>query len=62
MLKKKSDQIEELKKDQWDIHEIKKDTAMSINENNETFKNNVMNICSNYNVVRDVAVIVKIKS
>ena len=62
MLKKKSDQIEELKKDQWNVHEISKDATMSINENNETFKNNVMNIRFDHNVARDVAVTVKIKN
>ena len=35
---------------------------MLINEDNETFENNVMNIRSDYNVVRNVAVIVKIKN
>ena len=35
---------------------------MSINENNETFKNNVMNIRFDHSVVRNVAVIVKIKN
>ena len=35
---------------------------MSINENNEILKNNVMNIRSDHNVARDVAVIVKIKN
>ena len=35
---------------------------MSINKNNETFKNNVMNIRFNYNVVKDIAVTVKIKN
>ena len=35
---------------------------MLINENNETLKNNVMNIRSDHSVVRDVAVIVKIKN
>ena len=34
---------------------------MSINKNNETFKNNVMNIRFNHNAVSNVAVIVKIK-
>ena len=62
MLKKESDQIKELKKDQWNVYEISKNAVMSINEDNETFKNNVMNIRSDYNVVRDVAVIVKIKN
>ena len=62
MLKKKFDQIKELKEDQWNVHEISKDTAISINENNETFENNVMNICSDHNVVRNVVVTVKIKN
>ena len=62
MFKKKSDQIKELKKDQWSVHEILKDAVMSINEDNETFENNVMNIRSDHNVVRNVAVIVKIKN
>ena len=35
---------------------------MSINENNETLENNIMNIRFDYNVVRDVAVIVKTKN
>ena len=35
---------------------------MSINENNEIFENNVMNIRFDYSVVRDVAVTVKIKN
>ena len=35
---------------------------MSINENNETFENNIMNIRFDYNVARDAAVIVKIKN
>ena len=35
---------------------------MSINENNKTFENNIMNIRFNYNVVKDVAVTVKIKN
>ena len=35
---------------------------MSINEDNETFENNVMNIRFNYNVVRNVAVTVKTKN
>ena len=35
---------------------------MSINKNNEILKNNVMNIRFNHNVVRNVAVIVKIKN
>ena len=35
---------------------------MSINENNETFENNVMNICFDHNVAKDAAVIVKTKN
>ena len=35
---------------------------MSINENNEIFKDNVINIRSDYNVARDVAITVKIKN
>ena len=35
---------------------------MSINENNEIFENNVMNIRFDYNVVRNVAVTVKIEN
>ena len=35
---------------------------MSINENNETFENNFMNIRSDYNVVRDIAVTIKIEN
>ena len=62
MLKKKFNQIKELRKNQWDVYKISKDAVMSINENNETFENNVMNICFNYSVVRNVAVIVKIKN
>ena len=62
MLKKKSDQIKELRENQWNVHEISKDAVMSINKNNETFENNVMNIRSDYNVVRDVIVIIKIKN
>ena len=62
MLKKKSDQIEELREDQWNVHKISKNAVMSISNNNKTFKNNVMNIRSDYNVVRDVVVIVKIKN
>ena len=62
MLKKEFDQIEELKENQWDVYEILKDAVMSINEDNETLKNNIMNIRFNYNVVRNVAVIVKIKN
>ena len=62
MREKKSDQIEKLRKDQWNVHEISKDAVMSINENNEIFKNNVMNIRSDHNVIKNVAVIVKIKN
>ena len=62
MLRKKFDQIEELKENQWDVREISKDAAMSINENNEILKNNVMNIRFDYSVARNVAVIVKIKN
>ena len=35
---------------------------MLINKNNEIFENNVMNIRFDYNIIRDVAVIVKIKN
>ena len=35
---------------------------MLINENNKIFENNIMNIRSDYNVVRNVAVINKIKN
>ena len=35
---------------------------MSINENNETFENNVMNIRFDHNVAKDVAVTIKIKN
>ena len=35
---------------------------MSINENNETFENNIINIRFDHNVVRNVIVIVKIKN
>ena len=35
---------------------------MSINEDNKTFKNNVMNIRFDYNVVKNIAVTVKIKN
>ena len=35
---------------------------MSINENNEIFENNVINIRFDHNVAKDVAVIVKIKN
>ena len=35
---------------------------MSINEDNEILKNNVINIRFNYNVDKDVIVIVKIKN
>ena len=62
MLRKKSDQIEKLKKDQWNAHEILKNVAMSINEDNEILENNVMNIRFDHNVVRDVAVTVKTKN
>ena len=62
MLKKKFDQIKELKENQWNVYEISKDVIMSINENNKTFKNNVMNICFNHNVVKNIVVIIKIKN
>ena len=35
---------------------------MSINENNENLENNVMNIRFDHNVVRNVAVIIKIEN
>ena len=62
MLKRESDQIKKLKKNQWNVHKISKDAVMSINKDNETFENNVMNIRFDHNVVRNVAVIVKIKN
>ena len=39
-----------------------KDAAKSINEENEIFENNAMNINFNYNVVENAVVIVKIKN
>ena len=39
-----------------------KDAAESINDENEIFKNNIMNINLKYNVVKDAVVVVKIEN
>ena len=52
-------QIEKLKKDRWIAHDGSKNAAESIDDENEVFKNNIMNISLDYNVAEDAAVVVK---
>ena len=57
--KKNSNQIEKLKKNQWIAHDGSKNVVESIDDENEAFENNIMNISFNYNVAEDAAVVVK---
>ena len=49
-------QIEKLRKNWWIAHDGSKDVVESINDKNEAFKNNIMNISFNYNVAEDAVV------
>ena len=44
------------------MHDDLKNVAESINNKNEIFKNNIMNINLNYNVVENAVVVVKIEN
>ena len=59
MRKKDSDQIEKLKKDRRNAQNSSKDAAESIDDENETFKDNIMIISFDYNVAENAAVVVK---
>ena len=59
MRKENFNQIEKLKKDRWIAHDDSKNVVESIDDENETFENNIININFNYNVVENAAVVVK---
>ena len=44
------------------MHDDSRNVVKSINDKNEIFKNNIMNINFNYNVVENAVVVVKIKN
>ena len=51
-----------MRKNWWITHDDSKDVAESIDDENEAFENNIMNINLDYNVVEDVIVVVKIEN
>ena len=59
MKEENSDQIEKLKKNRRNAQNSSKNAVESINDENKTFKNNVMIINLNYNVAEDVVIVVK---
>ena len=59
MKKKNFDQIKKLKKDRRNAQNSSKDVVKSIDDENEVFKNNVMIISFNYNVVKNAVVVVR---
>ena len=48
-----------MRKNRWIAYDDSKNVVKSINNENEAFENNIMNINFNYNVVEDAVVIVK---
>ena len=59
MKKKDFDQIKKLKKDRRDAQDSSRNAVELINDENEVFKNNIINISFDYNVVEDAVVVVK---
>ena len=62
MRKKNFNQIEKLRKDWWIAYDDSKNIVESIDDENEVFENNIMNINLDYNVAEDAVVIVKIRN
>ena len=60
--KENLNQIEKLKKDWWIVHDGSKDVVKSINDENEVFENNIININLDYNIAEDAAVVDKIEN
>ena len=60
--KENFNQIEKLKKDWWIAHDHSRNIIKSINNKNEIFEKNIININFNYNIAEDVVVVVKIKN
>ena len=62
MKKENFNQIEKLRKD-WEItHDDSKNVIESIDDENEIFENNIININFDYNVAENVVVVVKTKN
>ena len=59
MKKENFNQIEKLKENRQIAHDDSKNAAESIDDENEIFENNIMNINLDYNVVENAVVIVK---
>ena len=57
-----SNQIKKLRKDWWIVHDNSKNFVKSIDDENKVFKNNIININLDYNVVENAVVIVKIEN
>ena len=60
--KENFNQIEKLRKDRWVAHDDLKNIAELIDDENEIFENNIMNINLDYNIAEDAVVIVKIEN
>ena len=56
MRKKNFNQIEKLKKNRWITHDSSKNVVESTDDENEVFKDNIININLDYNVAKDVIV------
>ena len=59
MKKENFNQIEKLRKDRWIAHDGSKDVVKSIDDENEVFENNIMNINFNYNVAENAIIAVR---
>ena len=59
MNKENFNQIEKLKENRWIAHNDSKNIAELIDDENKVFKNNIININFNYNVVEDAIIVVK---
>ena len=62
MKKEDFNQIKKLKKDRWIAHDGSKNVVESINDENEIFENNIMNINFNYNVAEDAVAAARIEN
>ena len=60
--KKNFNQIKKLKENRWIAHNNLKNVVELINDKNEIFENNIMNINLDYNIAENAVVVVRIKN